>query len=65
MQKYQPCIRITSEQDNVTQSYFFSESQFIAVTAYQNSKVIQYLMTYVIIMEHTAIPIHSVLPISY
>ncbi len=39
MQKYQPFFRITSERDGVTQSYSFPETQFIAVTAYQNSKV--------------------------
>ena len=42
MQKYIPSIRIRRESKKdkpVTQSFQFPETTFIAVTAYQNSKV--------------------------
>lgn len=46
MQKYQPAIRITScESDSsqqISHSFQFPETSFIAVTAYQNSRVRHY-----------------------
>ena len=49
MQKYQPIVTVTSEGDGVCQKFYFPETQFIAVTCYQNSKVCQsalYITTY-------------------
>ena len=37
MQRYQPCFLLTDDVIKVTQTYVFRETQFIAVTAYQNS----------------------------
>lgn len=39
MQKYQPYLKLTCVNTGVSQSFCFSETMFIAVTAYQNSKV--------------------------
>lgn len=41
MQKYQPIVTVTSEGDGVCQKFYFPKTQFIAVTAYQNSKITQ------------------------
>lgn len=41
MQKYQPCLQVTCETTGATQSFYFPETKFIAVTAYQNSQVSQ------------------------
>lgn len=39
MQKYQPTVRLVCETNRLSQTFQFPETAFIAVTAYQNSKV--------------------------
>jgi hypothetical protein len=41
MQKYMPTIRIACESTRTSQTFQFPETAFIAVTAYQNSKITQ------------------------
>ena len=48
MQKYLPTIRIVCESTRTSQTFQFPETCFIAVTAYQNSKVRYFIFLFTI-----------------
>lgn len=52
MQKYLPTIRIVCESSRVSQSFQFPETAFIAVTAYQNSKVNNHILKFCLRSRH-------------